>query len=106
MERLSNAERITDMLKITADSGRNNPVAIIAGGRKECLGAFLHSKPLQDGTEEIAFVAYYVVISGMGIPFQSVPNPHVLGAPGLAGPVAPVWQLLPTSPGHQVFREP
>lgn len=70
------------------------------------LGVLLHSKPLQDGKEETALVAHNLVISGMGIPSWSIPNLCVLGAPGLAGPVAPVRQLLPVSPGHQVFREP
>lgn len=105
MEQLSNAERITDMLQTTADSWRNSPMAIIAQGGL-CSFFFFPSKPLQDGKEETAFMAHYLVISGMGIPFWSIPNPCVLGAPGLAGLVAPAWQLLPASPGHQVFREP
>lgn len=55
---------------------------------------FFPSKPVQDGKEETAFMAHYLVISGMGIPFWNIPNPCVLGAPGLAGPFASVYQLL------------
>lgn len=70
------------------------------------MGAFLHSKPLQNGKEESAFVAHYLDFWDGNSILECPINPCLLRAPGLAGPVAPVWQLLPASPGHQVFREP
>lgn len=53
-------------------------MAIIASGGGECLGFFLQSKPLQDGKEETALVAHYLVISGMAIPSWSIPKPCAL----------------------------
>lgn len=45
---------------------------------------FFLSKPLQDGKEETAFVAHYLVIFWNGKSVGNIPNPCVLGAPGLA----------------------
>lgn len=106
METLSNAERITDMLKITADSWRNNPMAIIAGGGEGMFWGFftLEATLGWEGRNCISSLLSCDFWDGNSL-LECLKSMRAW-VPGLAGPVALVWHLLPTSPGHQVSREP
>lgn len=93
---LRNAEQITDMLQITTYAGKSAPMAIIF---QDGLGFYFFSKPLHHGKEEIAFVARYLVISGMGSQL-GISTIHVCS--GLLGCAAiPAPASFSRTPGFQ-----